>query len=242
MSIRLDRLLANTGVGSRSEVKSLLARGHCTVDGVVVRDPAIKVTDPARVLFCGEPLDRPNGVLVVLNKPVGYACSHDEREAPLVDELLPASWALRTPRPEWVGRLDRDTSGLLVITDDHQLVHRLTSPKHHVMKEYEARLSTPFPDVDEAVAKFASGELVLDGESAPCRAATLRVETSDPLLAVIQLTEGRYHQVRRMVAACGGHVDQLTRVGFGHLSLRGAFPGELALGQWMDTHLGDLLG
>jgi 16S rRNA pseudouridine516 synthase len=140
--VRLDRLLANTGIGSRSEVKSLLARGHCTIDGVIVREPATKVTDPATVLFAGEPLDRPNGVFVVLNKPTGYTCSHETREAPLVDELLPASWAIRTPRPEWVGRLDRDTSGLLIITDDHQLLHRLTSPKHHIVKVYEAVVRT----------------------------------------------------------------------------------------------------
>jgi 16S rRNA pseudouridine516 synthase len=237
VSLRLDRLLANTGVGSRSEVKVLLGRGHCTVDGEVVRDPATKIDDPSRVRFAGEPLDRPNGVFVMLNKPVGYACSHDDREAPLVDDLLPSSWAIRTPRPEAVGRLDRDTSGLLVITDDHQLLHRLTSPKHHVPKVYKAVLAQPFPDDSHARERFASGSLLLDGDAVPCRAATLSVDTADRMQVTIELTEGRYHQVRRMVAACGGHVETLKRVAFGQLSL-----GKLPLGEYVDASLADLLG
>jgi 16S rRNA pseudouridine516 synthase len=237
VSLRLDRLLANTGVGSRSEVKVLLTRGHCTVDGEVVRDPAMKIDDPSRVLFAGKPLDRPNGVFVMLNKPVGYACSHDVREAPLVDELLPPPWALRTPRPEWVGRLDRETGGLLIITDDHQLLHRLTSPKHHITKVYEGVLAEPFPDESHARERFASGALVLDGDDVPCRPATLSVGTDDPTRVTVELTEGRYHQVRRMVAACGGHIETLERVAFGRLSL-----GKLPLGEYVDASLADLLG
>ncbi len=235
--MRLDRLLANTGVGSRSEVKVLLGRGHCTVDGVIVRDPATKIDDPSSVLFCGEPLDRPLGVLVVLNKPVGYACSHETREAPLVDELLPPAWGIRTPRPEWVGRLDRDTSGLLVITDDHQLLHRLTSPKQHVVKTYEAVLAMSFSSPEIAIEQFASGSLVLEGESSPCRAAQLVIDPTDGRRASIELTEGRYHQVRRMIAACGGHVETLQRTQFGRFKLA-----DLAVGQYRDIVLGDLLG
>ncbi len=237
MILRLDRLLANTGVGSRSEVKTLIGRGHCTIDGVIVRDPSMKVSDPSKVLFAGEPLDRPFGVFVVLNKPVGYACSHDVSEAPLVDELLPASWAIRTPRPEWVGRLDRDTSGLLVITDDHQLLHRLTSPKQHVTKVYEAVLAAPFGDELEARTRFESGAFSLDGDDVPCRPATLRIDDQNPTHVTIELTEGRYHQVRRMVAACGSHVESLNRVAFGRLSL-----GTLPLGEFVDASLTDLLG
>jgi 16S rRNA pseudouridine516 synthase len=239
--LRLDRLLANTGVGSRSEVKVLLNRGHCTVNGFVIRDPAMKIDDPSTVLFCDRPLDRPHGVLVVLNKPVGFACSHESKEAPLVDELLPPSWAIRTPRPEWVGRLDRDTSGLLVITDDHQLLHRLTSPKQHVMKRYDAVLCAPLPSVDEAIERFASGALVLEGESTACRAATLSVDVSDPCRVTIELTEGRYHQVRRMVAACGGHVEALHRSRFGCFEHTGTGE-EIPPGEYRDVTLADLLG
>jgi 16S rRNA pseudouridine516 synthase len=229
--LRLDRLLANSGVGSRSNADMIIRRGQVVVDGTLIRDGAFKVApdlfDTVRV--DGEPLDHPHGVMVILHKPVGYSCSHDLREAPTVDELLPDSWALRTPRPEWAGRLDRDTSGLLLISDDHQLIHRVTSPRHHVQKTYQVTLAAPLPDVEHAMAAFASGTLMLDADPKPCLAAAL-VLTADPLRVEVVLSEGRYHQVRRMIVAVGGHVESLHRTRFGAWSL-----GDLAAGQWIDT-------
>ncbi len=229
--LRLDRLLANSGVGSRSNADMIIRRGQVVIDGTQIRDGSFKVSPDLfeTVLVDGEPLDHPHGVLVILHKPVGYSCTHDEREAPTVDELLPESWALRTPRPEWAGRLDRDTSGLLLISDDHQLIHRVTSPRHHVDKTYEVTLSAPLPDVAQAVAAFASGTLTLDSDPKPCLPAVL-VPDADPLRVQVVLREGRYHQARRMLVAVGGHVAELHRTKFGPWSL-----GDLAAGEWTDV-------
>ncbi len=233
--VRLDRLLANCGEGSRSHVDVLIRRGQVSVAEVMQRDPALKVApDQFEVVTLdGKKLDRPHGVTIVLNKPVGYSCSHDERETPLVDELLPDSWAGRTPRPEWAGRLDRDTSGLLLISDDHQLVHRLTSPKHHVDKVYEVTLAAALPDPASAVAAFASGTLMLEADDRPCRPAELTLDDNDPLRVTVVLREGRFHQVRRMILAVGGRVDTLHRSAFGPWSWETV--GELSPGSWVDV-------
>jgi 16S rRNA pseudouridine516 synthase len=225
--VRLDRLLANCGIGSRTEVDGFIRRGTVNIGARTVRDPATKVAPEqfGEVLVHGEPLDRPWGLSVVLHKPVGYACSHDRSEAPTVDELLPASWARRTPRPEWAGRLDRATSGLLLITDDHQLIHRLTSPKHHVKKLYEVTLAEPLAHAAAAIDHFAAG-VHLHGEERPCVSAELRT-TSDPVRVDVVLSEGRYHQVRRMFAAVGGEVVALHRTRFGPWELGDLKSGEL---------------
>jgi 16S rRNA pseudouridine516 synthase len=237
--VRLDRLLANCGEGSRSHVDMLIRRGQVSVAEVMQRDPGFKVGPHQfeAVTLDGHQLDRPHGVTVVLNKPVGYSCSHDEREAPLVDELLPDAWAGRTPRPEWAGRLDRDTSGLLLISDDHQLVHRLTSPKHHVDKVYEVKLAAALPDPAAAVTAFASGALMLENDDRPCRPADLTLDDSDPLRVTVVLREGRFHQVRRMILAVGGRVDTLDRIAFGPWSLEviRETVGELSPGSWVDV-------
>lgn len=228
--MRLDRILANAGLGTRPQVQRLVRTGRVRADGEVVRDPA-RHADPATLTVDGEPLDHPAGVLVALHKPVGHVCSHAGEEGPTVYELLPPDWGLRSPRPEAVGRLDRETSGLLLVTDDHTLLHRLTSPKHHVPKTYLATVARPV--TDELVATFESGELVLRGEDAPCRPATVRL--LEPRLAEVSLTEGRYHQVRRMFAACGNHVEALVRTAVG-----GCLLGDLAEGTWRDVDPAEL--
>jgi len=225
--VRLDRALANCGVGSRTEVRVLISRGQVHVGGVMVRDPAAKC-DPSLVTVDGEPLDHPLGVLIALHKPVGFSCSHDGREAPLVDELLPDFWAWRTPRPEWAGRLDRDTSGLLLVTDDHQFLHRLTSPRHHVEKVYEATIDRPLPS--SAVEQFASGVVLADEPDKPCLPAELTV--IGELTVRVVLREGRYHQVRRMLAAVGCTVLTLHRTSFGPWRLDDL---GLEAGDWCDV-------
>ncbi len=228
-SVRLDRLLANLGYGSRREVTPIIKNGHVRVAGEIVRDPNAKVL-AHDVRLDGEELDHPNGILVMLNKPIGVVCSHEPSEGQRAYDLLPPHWEYRNPRVESVGRLDKDTSGLLVLTDDHQLLHRLTSPKHHVVKRYEATLTLPYEG--SLAERMASGTLVLDGESTPCLPATVElVDEHRPSIA-ISLTEGRYHQVRRMVAACGTHVDTLRRTHFGVWSLD-----ELPEGAWTDITL-----
>ena len=227
--LRLDRVLANLGYASRSTAASLLREGRVLVNGLEMRDPSTKV-DPSAVTFDDEPLDHPTGVLVALHKPTGLVCSHDEAEGHLVYDLLPFRWAARTPQVTSVGRLDKDTSGLLILTDDHALVHRLTSPKRHVAKVYEAVLDRPVPS--DAVDMFASGELTLHNETRPCAPATLAI-TSERTCRVT-MTEGRYHQVRRMFSAVGAEVETLHRRSFGPWTL--GDPGlELAEGEWCDV-------
>jgi 16S rRNA pseudouridine516 synthase len=222
--VRLDRILANLGYGSRADARRLVAAGRVAVGGRVARDPGQRV-DPAAVTLDGEPLEAPNGLFVALNKPVGSVCSHDDRDGSRVWELLPAQWLERNPRPTTVGRLDKDSSGLLLVTDLHALVHDLTSPRRHVPKRYDVALDRPVADPDALVAAFASGTLVLRGDDIPCRPAELRL--TGPAAAEVVLTEGRHRQVRRMFAACGYEVVGLHRTAVGPYVL-----GDLAEGEW----------
>ncbi len=220
---RLDQILASLGYCSRSEARAFLKAHAVTLrgPGAALRDVSEKVR-AADVLVDGEPLDHPDGILVVLNKPAGLVCSHDpRREGPNVYSLLPERWRARNPQVTSVGRLDKDTSGLILLTDRTALVHRLTSPKHKVPKVYRATVASPIPH--EAVALFASGTLVLDGEKTPCLPARLRI--LNPNTAELVLTEGRYHQVRRMLASQGCEVVALHREKFGELDLEGIAPG-----------------
>lgn len=217
---RLDQLLANLGYCSRREARTWVAAGRVTVGERVAQDSGAKA-DPAAVRVDGEPLDHPAGLLLLVHKPTGLVCSHDEREGPSVYDLLPPRWRARNPMVTSIGRLDKDTSGLILLTDQSALVHRLTSPKHKVPKVYRATVDR---DLDPAlIATFAAGTLQLDGEKAPCAPADLVLRA--PRVAELTLIEGKYHQVRRMFAACGWHVDTLHRERFGDLTL-----GELAPG------------
>lgn len=221
--MRIDRVLANLGYATRSEARKLVLAGRVSVDGEVVRSPSIDV-DPASVELDGEKLEAPTGLFVAFHKPVGYVSSHDDRDGDTVWQLLPSRWLARNPRPTTVGRLDKDSSGLLLITDLHPLVHRLTSPRHHVPKRYVVRLDRPAADADALVATFASGTLVMRGDPDPCLPAELHVDGDR---AEVVLTEGRHRQVRRMFAACGYEVVELQRTQVGPYEL-----GDLPEGEW----------
>ena len=225
-SVRIDRVLGNLGHGSRPTVQRLVRAGRVTVLGQAVRDPAKHVARAADVALDGVALDHPDGVLVAFHKPVGYVCTRAEDEGPTVHALLPPAWAMRAPRPEPVGRLDRDTSGLLLVTDDHALLHRLTSPRLDVPKTYRVTLARPVTPVQ--VDALAAGTLVLRDETVPCRPAV--VEVVDDRVIDVTVTEGRYHQVRRMVAACGNHVEALHRT-----AVAGCELGDLGEGEWRDV-------
>lgn len=224
---RLDQTLASLGYGSRRDVNILIGEGRVTVAGDVARDGAQKVA-PAEVRVDGEPLDHSEGILLLLHKPAALVCSHDEREGANVYSLLPARWRRRNPPVTSIGRLDKDTTGLLLLTDQSALVHRLTAPKHKVPKVYRATVDADLaPDL---VSMFASGTLQLHGEPAPCAPAELKLLS--PREAEVTLTEGRYHQVRRMFSACGATVLTLHRVRFGTLEL-----GDLPVGMWRELPL-----
>jgi 16S rRNA pseudouridine516 synthase len=213
--MRLDRLLANLGYGSRQEVRSAVMAGRVRVDGVVIRETGRSVTNPATVRFDGVELLDAGPLLVALHKPADVVCSHDTGEGARIYDLLPPRWLNRNPQVVSVGRLDRDTTGLVLITDDHALVHAMTSPKRHVMKRYVAILDRP---VDAAtIEQFASGDLRLRDEEHSCLPAEL-VALPGATAAVL-LHEGRYHQVRRMFVACGFQVLALHRTHFGPYEL-----------------------
>ena len=184
----------------------------------------------ADVRIDGEPLDPPQGLALMLHKPVGVTCSTKD-PGRIVYDLLPPRFRLRSPLLSTVGRLDRDTSGALLLTDDGALLHRIVSPKSKLAKTYEATLAHDLRG-DEA-ARFASGTLLLESEKTPLAPAAL--EALDPRDARLVLTEGRYHQVRRMFAAVGNHVDALHRSRIGGLTL-----GDLAPGQWRTLDENDL--
>lgn len=219
--MKLLRAIANLGYGSRRQVQQMFRDGRITdAAGEVLY--ADDVRDLREVRLDGEPLDPPAGLVLMLHKPVGVTCSTKDAGR-LVYDLLPPRFRLRDPIVSTVGRLDRDTSGLLLMTDDGGLLHRIISPKHHVPKVYEATLARDLRG-DEA-ALFASGTLMLDSETTPLAPATL--EVVDARHARLTITEGRYHQVRRMFAAVGNHVEALHRSRVGGLGL-----GDLEAGQW----------
>lgn len=218
--LRMDQLLSRFGYCSRSQARGWLRAGRVRVDGQPVMEPDRRVL-PERVLVDGQPVEHLHGLLVVLHKPAGYVCSRDEREGRNVFELVPARWSDRNPEITTIGRLDRDTTGVLLLTDQGELVQRWTSPRHKVPKVYEAVLDRePSPDM---VATFASGTLRLEGESHPCAPATLELLGGERVR--LTLTEGRFHQVKRMFAAFGRVVQTLHRSRFGDHVLDGLAPG-----------------
>ncbi len=225
MAERLDAFLSHRGFGSRSQVRDLVRSGEVALDGVVCRDQSSHV-DGRTVTVAGEEI--PVGIsaaTLLMNKPTGYACSHDEREAPLLDELIPQ--ALAHLPLETAGRLDRDTSGLIVVTTDGDLIHALTNPRRHVLKRY--RIAYGGKLSHHAVARCAKG-MVLEGDPKPTLPARLELEGAgaDGLgRATLHLSEGRYHQVRKMIAALGGEVVLLHRDRIGALEL----PADLAPGR-----------
>jgi 16S rRNA pseudouridine516 synthase len=223
---RVDQLLSSLGYGSRREAQALCDAGRVTALGQPVRRAADRL-EAGALRLDGEPLEFPDGLLALLHKPVGFLCSHRERAGRLVYELLPPRWSRRDPPVTTVGRLDLDTSGLLLVTDQGALVHALTSPRRHVDKVYRATLDGEVRP--EVVAAFASG-LQLEGEATPTLPA--RLVPLGPGRAEVTLHEGRYHQVRRMFAAVGLHVVALERVQFGPWAL-----GDLAAGQWRAVNI-----
>ena len=225
--VRLDRLLSGLGYGSRREIAALAKAGRIAWDGTPVRDGDRKVAagpDLSRRLSVdGEPCDPAPGIVIVMNKPLGLVCSHKEA-GPLVYDLLPSRWRSRTPPISSIGRLDKDTSGLLLLTDDGAFLHRVISPRSHVPKRYLADLARPLSG-DEA-ERFGSGTLMLEGEDKPLAPAELEPLTETR--ARLTIHEGRYHQVRRMFAAVGNHVTALHREAIGGFDL----PSDLAPGSW----------
>jgi 16S rRNA pseudouridine516 synthase len=224
---RLDRILANLGYGTRRTVQNLVNSGLVSLDGKVLKksEQHIALTEdlPERMQVDGEPLDPLPGLTLLLNKPVGFTCSHKEK-GELVYDLFPPRWRLRDPLLSTVGRLDKDTSGLLIVTDDGALLRKIVAPKNRITKRYCFTLDRSMRGDEKDL--FASGTMMLDSDDKPLLPAELRVIT--PTTGTIDLHEGRYHQVRRMFAAAGNHVTELHRESIGTLKL----PNELSPGEF----------
>ena len=219
--MKLVKLLANLGYGSRRDVAAMFREGRITDadDGEVLY--ADDQVEHARIHVDGEPLDPPAGLVLMLNKPTGYTCSTKD-PGRVVYDLLPPRFRLRSPILSTVGRLDRDTSGLLLMTDDGLLLHQIVSPKARLEKVYEVTLASDLRGHEAGI--FASGALMLESENEPLAPAAMEVVT--PRHARLTLVEGRYHQVRRMFAAVGNHVEALQRSRIGGLTLDGLEPGQ----------------
>lgn len=219
--MKLVKLISNLGYGSRKQVALMFREGRITDDNneVLYADDQV---EHARIRVDGEPLDPPAGLTILLHKPVGYTCSTSD-PGKIIYDLLPNRFMQRSPVLASVGRLDKDTSGMLLLTDDGKLLHRIVHPKSHLPKVYEATLARDLRG-DEAKT-FASGKLKLESETTPLAPAILDV--IDARTVKVTLTEGRYHQVRRMFAAVGNHVETLHRSRIGGLMLA-----DLPAGQW----------
>jgi 16S rRNA pseudouridine516 synthase len=226
-TMRIDRLLGNMGYGSRRDIERMANADRVILDGRPVDDVSIRIavtTDlPTRLFVDKEPLDPPPGLILALHKPLGVTCSHKEA-GPLVFDLLPPRWRNRDPVISTVGRLDKDTSGLLLLTDDGTLLHKIIAPKSHVAKRYHVTLARPLKGDEGAL--FGAGGLMLEGEDKPLLPA--HFEPLSENVGHLTLHEGRYHQVRRMFAAIGNHVTALHRDRIGAMDL----PADLSPGQW----------
>jgi 16S rRNA pseudouridine516 synthase len=219
--MKLVKLIGNLGYGSRKQVALMFREGRITnAQGEVLYADDQVEYDAIRV--DNQALDPPTGFTLMLHKPVGHTCSTKDPGG-VVYDLLPERFRLRSPVLATVGRLDRDTTGLLLMTDDGTLLHRIVHPKSKLEKIYEATLARDLRG--DEVEIFASGKLMLESEKDAL--APAKLEVIDARHAKLTLTEGRYHQARRMFAAVGNHVETLHRSRVGGLTL-----GELPVGQW----------
>lgn len=216
---RIDKIIASQGQYSRKEVKALIAKGRIAVDGRVVTSSSEKAdAEAAQITIDGKPFVFKRNLYLILNKPKGYVSATEDRDHPTVLKLVPQEYRGRELFP--AGRLDRDTTGLMIITDDGVLAHNILAPKKHVPKLYHVELDIPV--TEEMRVGFSEGVMLNDGV---CKAADL-VKTGEKT-AEVTLREGRYHQIKRMFGCFGAEVVELKRLGMGRLTL----PEDLAEGE-----------
>ena len=211
--MRIDRFISDAGVASRRDAQRMAKAGQITVDGVPVKDLS-KHIDPERVTVkvMGQTIVYRKFTYVMLNKPDGYVSATEDSRLPVVTELL--SEELQRIELFPVGRLDRDTVGLMILTNDGKLAHSVLSPKHHVEKVY--RFSSAEPLIEGAEKRFSDGVTLADGYE--CKSARLLLDEGRAS-GEITLTEGKYHQIKRMIASTGNRVTFLERVSFAGIPL-----------------------
>ena len=211
--MRIDKLLSDMGIATRSEARAACKSGQVIVDGAPIRDSSSHV-DPEKqsIVFRGREISYRRYTYVMLNKPEGYVSATEDSKLPVVTELLDDELQRMELFP--VGRLDRDTTGLMILTNNGPLAHRVLSPKHHVPKVY--RFTAAEPMADGVEEKFRDGVTLADGYE--CKSAIIELD-SDRMGGFITLTEGKYHQIKRMVASTYNRVVTLERITFGGIEL-----------------------
>ena len=220
--MRIDKFLSDAGVATRRECAAAAKRGAVLIDGVPIRDVS-KHVDPEAVTvsYMGRVIPYEKFTYVMLNKPDGYVSATEDSKLPVVTELLPSELRRRELFP--VGRLDKDTVGLMILTNNGPLAHTLLSPKRHVEKKYFYKCAVPL--LPHAEEKFASGVTLADGYE--CKSAVIE-PSADRLSGIITLTEGKYHQIKRMIASLDNRVTYLERISFSGIVTDSA----LARGEW----------
>ena len=220
--MRVDKFISEMGIASRKEASRAASRGLVLVNGAVVKDLSVHI-DPetASVVYMGREIGYSRFVYVMLNKPEGYVSATEDGKLPVVTELLSDELRKRELFP--VGRLDKDTVGLMILTNNGQLAHRLLSPARHVEKRYFFRAAEPLSQ--DAEKSFESGIVLADGYE--CKSAKIELDP-ERKSGIITLTEGKYHQIKRMIASLGNKVVYLERISFSEISLDSA----LARGEW----------
>lgn len=216
---RIDKIISSQGKYTRSEIKKLAAKGKILVDGIVIKKTDMKIDkNNSKIIINGEELDFKEHLYLILNKPKGYVSATEDRRDKTVLDLVPEELYRDSLFP--AGRLDKDTTGLMIITDDGELAHNILAPKKHIKKIYEVTLDIPV--TEKMIEKFATGIKLNDGE---CKSAIL--EITGKKTCKVTITEGRYHQIKRMFGCCKAKVIELNRICMGKLFL----PENLELGE-----------
>lgn len=225
---RIDKIISSQGKYTRSEIKKLAAKGQILVDGIVIKKTDMKIDkNNSKIVINGEELNIKDHLYLILNKPKGYVSATEDRKDKTVLDLVPEELYRDSLFP--AGRLDKDTTGLMIITDDGELAHNILAPKKHIKKIYEVTLDIPV--TEKMIEKFAEGIKLNDGE---CKSAILEITGENT--CKVTITEGRYHQIKRMFGCCKAKVVELNRICMGNLFL----PENLELGECRELSVEEL--
>ena len=223
MNKRIDKLLSSLGYGSRKEIKQMINSCVVTSAGAIIKDNT-QVVNPRNIKISNKSIKYYSGVNVILNKPIGYVCTRKSIENSIF-KLFPNQWILRRPKVNTAGRLDVDATGIIIITDDGKLLHRIISPKNKVSKVYRVKLEKVIKSNYKSF--FESGECIIKSESKPCKPVQFKKIGNNT--AELELIEGKYHQIKKMFSVLNNTVIELNRIKIGNLRLNG-----LKLGQWRE--------
>ena len=220
--IKIGKFLSSKGYGSRKEIKHAIKNRLISEDGILV-EGFDDLVMPSKVFFKGKKVDFYNKINIMINKPKGYVCTRVGENS--IFNLLPEIWLNRRPKVNTVGRLDKDTSGMILITDDGLFLHKIISPKHKVSKVYKVKLEKKIGTIEKKI--FESGKLIIKNESKPCKPVLFN--QIDSFNVILTMYEGKYHQIKKMFSACGNQVVELSRIQLGSLTIE-----NLKLGEWKE--------